>query len=209
MGRGRFIVLEGLEGAGKSTAMATIQRILESRVNLVITREPGGTLVGESIREILKHSTHVVPLEAKAELLLFYAARVQLVHEVILPALDRGDWVLTDRFELSTFAYQGGGRGLDRKFIHQLSDYCLSGFQPDLLLFLDLPPKVGLSRVAIRGEKDRIEREPEAFFERVYQCYREELAHFQYAEVIDATRPLDEVQQTLQHVLETYLNTHG
>lgn len=209
MGRGRFIVLEGLEGAGKSTAMATIQRVLQSRVNLIITREPGGTSVGESIREILKHSNHTAPIEAKSELLLFYAARVQLLNEVIYPALERGDWVLTDRFELSTFAYQGGGRGLDKTFIQQLSDYCLSGFQPDLLIFLDLPPQVGLSRVLKRGEKDRIENESTLFFERVYRAYHEALLRFKHVHKVDATRTLEEVQKTLEQILEDYLNTHG
>ncbi len=207
--RGRFIVLEGLEGAGKSTAIATIQHFLEPRVTLLTTREPGGTSVGESIREILKHASHSAPVEAKSELLLFYAARVQLLHEVILPALARGDWVLADRFELSTFAYQGAGRELDMMFIHQLSDYCLSGFQPDLLLFLDLPPDIGLQRALQRGKIDRIEMESKTFFERVYQGYHEQLKHFKYVKMIDATQSVDEVQQAIQQVLETYLNTYG
>lgn len=209
MKRGRFIVLEGLEGAGKSTAMATAQRFLKSRVNLITTREPGGTSLGESIRQILKHVNHSAPIQAKSELLLFYAARVQLLHEIIFPALEKGDWVLTDRFELSTLAYQGGGRGLDSNFIHQLSDYCLSGFEPDLVLFLDIPPKLGLARALSRGEADRIEMESEAFFERVYHAYHEGLKRIKHTALIDATQPLEKVQSDLEQTLEAYFNTHG
>jgi dTMP kinase len=208
MGRGRFIVLEGLEGAGKSTAMSTIQRVLQSRVNLVTTREPGGTELGESVRKILKNTQHMVSIEPKSELLLFYAARVQLLHEVIQPALAQGTWVLADRFELSTLAYQGAGRGLDMGFIHQLSDYCLSGFQPDLLIFLDLPPEIGLSRILKRGEKDRIELESAVFFERVYAGYHTEIKRFPHVQIVDATCPLEEVQKKLEQILDTYLSAH-
>lgn len=203
--RGRFIVLEGLEGAGKSTAMITIQRFLESKVTLVTTREPGGTDLGESIRQIIKHS-YLEPIDPKSELLLFYAARVQLLKEVIEPALQRGEWVLADRFELSTFAYQGGGRALSMPFIQQLSNFCLSGLQPDLLLFLDLPPEIGLERALKRGEMDRIETESQAFFERVYHSYHTQLKHMKYAKVIDATKTLEEVQLSIQQALQHYLD---
>ncbi len=209
MKRGRFIVLEGLEGAGKSTAMETARRFLESRVSLVTTREPGGTSLGEGVRQILKNTSHSAPIESKSELLLFYAARVQLLHEVILPALERGDWVLADRFELSTFAYQGGGRELDFNFIQTLSDFCLSGFQPDLVVFLDIPPKLGLERAFNRGEADRIEMESHAFFERVYKAYHQGLKQFEQVELIDATQTLEQVQITLERKLEAYLNANG
>ncbi|MDX2345856.1 MAG: dTMP kinase, partial [Legionella sp.] len=113
---GQFIILEGLEGAGKSTALTTIKRFLAPYVpELITTREPGGTHVGETVRELIKHAPDAEPLEAHAELLLFYAARVQLIEQVIKPALARGAWVLADRFELSTWAYQGGGRELNQQ----------------------------------------------------------------------------------------------
>jgi dTMP kinase len=204
--RGHFIVLEGLEGAGKSTAISTIEAFLKPRVSeLIVTREPGGTQSGESIRQILKTHRPNEPLEPYAELLLFYAARVQLLEQVILPALTRGAWVLADRFELSTFAYQGGGRKIDPHFIEQLSTHCLRGLQPNLTLFLDLKPKIGLQRALLRSKMDRIESESVDFFERVYQSYHENLVRYQSVEVIDASKPLDEVQAMIQVALEQYM----
>ncbi len=134
--RGKFIVVEGLEGAGKSTALQTIKRYLERFVpELLLTREPGGTRVGEHVRQLLKERVEGEALEPRCELLLFYAARVQLLEQVIRPALSQGTWILADRFELSTFAYQGGGRKLDKHMIQHLSAFCLQGFKPDLILF--------------------------------------------------------------------------
>lgn len=207
--RGRFIVLEGLEGAGKSTAISTIKRFLTPRISeLIITREPGGTVVGESIRQILKTHIPNEPLDARAELLLFYAARVQLLEQVILPALERGAWVLADRFELSTFAYQGGGRKIELDFIHQLSTSCLQGLQPDLMLFLEINPKIGLQRALLRSKMDRIESESLDFFERVYQSYHEHLPRFKRVEMIDASKPLGEVQYLIREALRKYMATH-
>ncbi len=205
---GHFVVVEGLEGAGKSTALQTIQDFLLSRVpELVITREPGGTQVGEAIRTILKQPLNQ-PLDARAELLLFYAARVQLLEEVILPALARGAWVLADRFELSTYAYQVGGRQLDRDFVNHLSSVCLQGLRPDLTFFLDLSPELGLKRALLRGKKDRIEQEPLSFFQAVFRQYHLEIAQHGSVQRIDATQSLTAVQDDIMHTLSDYLQQH-
>lgn len=206
--RGRFIVLEGLEGAGKSTAISTIKRVLAPLVpELILTRDPGGTPVGEAIRDILKSSSYHQQLNDQTELLLFYAARTQLIQQIILPALNRGAWVLADRFELSTFAYQGGGRQLDINFIRQLSSFCLQSLKPDLTIFLDISPEIGLKRAVARGKIDRIEAESMAFFHRVHQVYHQHLASFSPVHIIDASKPLDDVQHLIKTVLHHYLDS--
>ncbi|MDF1646921.1 MAG: dTMP kinase [Legionellaceae bacterium] len=207
---GQFIVLEGLEGAGKSTALTTIKRFLMPHVpELIVTREPGGTHTGEIIRQIIKQVPDNEALLPRTELLLFYAARHQLVEHVIRPALARGAWVLADRFELSTWAYQGGGRGLDLNMIQHLSDFCVQDLQPDLVLFLDLPPEQGLERILERGSIDRIEQEPIEFFNRIYDAYHEKLEHLDQAILIDASKPLAMVQHMIRATLEQHLVSHG
>lgn len=202
---GRCIVVEGLEGAGKSTAIATIKQFLTENVgDFIATREPGGTVVGESVRSLIKHAPPGEALDARAELLLLYASRVQLIECVIKPALNKGQWVLADRFELSTFAYQGGGRGLDVRMIEQLSSFCLEGFSPDLILFLDVSPTIGLRRVLSRGHSDRIEQEPEAFFTRVRDAYYAKIKTMEHVVVIDANQPEPAVQQAIVNALMDY-----
>ena len=206
---GQFIVLEGLEGAGKSTALTTIKRFLTPYApELITTREPGGTHVGEVVRDLVKNAPETEPLLAQSELLLFYAARVQLIEQVIRPALARGAWVLADRFELSTWAYQGGGRGVDPSMIQHLSDFCIQNLRPDLILFLDLPPEQGLKRVLERGKTDRIEQEPLDFFNRVYTAYHEKLKTLEQAVLIDASKPLAMVQHLIRTTLENHLISH-
>ena len=207
---GRFIVLEGLEGAGKSTALTTIKRFLTTLVpELVTTREPGGTHVGEVVRDLIKNAPDNEPLEARSELLLFYAARIQLIEQVIRPALARGAWVLADRFELSTWAYQGGGRGLDLEMIEHLSNFSVQNLQPDLVLYLDLIPELGLQRVLERGKTDRIEQEAIDFFHRVHDAYHARLQNMEQAVLIDASKPLAMVQYLIRNSLEHYLVSHG
>jgi dTMP kinase len=207
---GQFIVLEGLEGAGKSTALTTIKRFLTPYVpELMTTREPGGTHVGEVIRDLIKQTPDTEPLLPRAELLLFYAARIQLIEQVIRPALARGAWVLADRFELSTWAYQGGGRGLDQNLIQHLSDFSVQDLRPNLILFLDLPPEQGLKRILERGNPDRIEQEPVDFFNRVYTAYHEKLQTLEQAVLIDASKPLAMVQHLIRTTLEDHLLSHG
>jgi dTMP kinase len=207
--KGRFIVVEGLEGAGKSTAISTIKRYLANKVpELIMTREPGGTHAGEVVRDLIKEITPTEPLVPLTELLLFYAARVQLLEQIIYPALQKGSWVLADRFELSTFAYQGGGRKLDESLIQQLSQLCLKGFKPDLIFFLDVKPQQGLQRARMRGTTDRIEQESLAFFTAVYHSYHQHMKAMDNVVMIDASQPLPVVQSEIRARLEQ-LNVVG
>lgn len=208
MTQGRLIVVEGLEGAGKTTAIKTIKRLLsELDITFITTREPGGTQVGEMVRQIVKSTTDNEPLDARAELLLFYAARVQLLERVIKPALARGCWVLADRFELSSFAYQGGGRGLDLMLLKSLSEFCVKPIQPDILVYLDVDPILGLKRAAMRSQLDRMEQESLEFFKAVHAAYHQQLIHMPQALMIDANKPLLAVQHVLKSKLRQVLDT--
>ncbi len=171
--KARFITLEGGEGVGKTTNLAFIEDYIKSKgVSLVRTREPGGTELGEKVREILLHSDHV---EAKTELLLVFAARAQHIHEVIRPALARGQWVLSDRFTDASYAYQGGGRGIDTADIGFMEQWVQADLRPDLTLLLDTPVAVGMARARARGPQDRFESEADNFFERVRVAYLERM----------------------------------
>lgn len=204
--RGHFIVVEGLEGAGKSTAIQTIKHFLAEQVgDFIATREPGGTTVGEAVRHLIKHAHDDESLDARAELLLLYASRVQLVERVIKPALNKGQWVLADRFELSTYAYQGGGRGLPNSAIDQLSALCLEKFSPDLILFLDVKPELGLARAFKRGAADRIEQESLDFFTGVYNAYHAKIKTLPQVVVIDASQSENEVQEAIIRALTHYM----
>lgn len=200
--KGKFIVIEGLEGAGKTTAITMINDYLQARsLSNIQTREPGSTKLGEQIRNVIKNSEDNI--DPYAELLLLYAARVQLLQQIIIPALAAGDWVISDRFELSTWAYQGGGRGIDYAVIEQLSAIFLHGFTPDLIFFLDITPAQGLDRVRIRGlQKDRIEMESNVFFDRVYAAYHAKIKTMSNVINIDARLPIESVQQSIVAALE-------
>jgi dTMP kinase len=170
--RGRLITLEGGEGAGKSTLLRGLEAHLRERgVDLVVTREPGGTVVGESVRNVVLDAGNN-ELCAEAELLLMFASRAQLVRQVIEPALAAGRWVLCDRFTDASYAYQGGGRGQPVERIAELERWAALGLRPDVTLLLDLPVSQGRARAAGRGEADRIEVEGDAFFERIRDAYR-------------------------------------
>ncbi|MDX3774028.1 dTMP kinase [Chromatiaceae bacterium AAb-1] len=202
---GKFIVIEGLEGAGKSTAVATVRHWLQQHHKEVIcTREPGGTPLAEKIRTLVKEvqQEQVAP---QTELLLMYAARVQLITNVIKPALAKGQWVLGDRHDLSSRAYQGGGRQLDEQLINSIRQAVLGDTRPDLTLYLDIDPAIGLERARQRGDLDRIEQEQLAFFIRTRQKYLEIAATEPDIQVIDASRPLAEVQQAITAVLAAKL----
>jgi dTMP kinase len=208
---GMLITIEGGEGAGKSTAMAAIVEVLVKRGREVVqTREPGGTPAGEAIRALLLDPNR--RLEAETELLLMFAARAQLVREVIRPALTRGAVVLSDRFTDASFAYQGGGRGLDMGRIAELERWA-AGLKPDLTFLLDVGVEQGLQRARARGgEPDRIERENDGFFERVRATYlARAAAEPQRFRVIDATQPQDAVAaavcRELQRVLDVEQGT--
>ncbi len=209
MSRGRFLVVEGVEGAGKSTSMACIQAWLRAAdIAVVPTREPGGTPLGEEIRELLLHHRHR-DMAADAELLLMFAARAQHLARVIRPALAAGQWVLSDRFTDATYAYQGGGRGIPESRIRALETWVQGELQPDLVLLLDLDPALGLRRVAGRGAADRFEREELEFFRRVRAAYLARAAADpgRYR-VIDASRTPGEVCRELEQVLAAWVREH-
>lgn len=206
MNKGRFIVVEGLEGAGKSTAIHTVAQYLQTLLaktphQLVQTREPGGTPMAEEIRTLVKASRQET-VAATTELLLMYAARAQLLENVIRPALTRGDWVLADRHDLSSRAYQGGGRQISDALIDPIRQVVLHGLQPDLTLYLDIDPAIGLARARARGELDRIEQEQLAFFQRTRQKYLDIARQDSSIVVIDASESLEQVQQALLQALE-------
>ncbi|MEY3018841.1 MAG: dTMP kinase [Pseudomonadota bacterium] len=204
--KGLFITLEGGEGAGKSTNMAFIQQFFSSRqLPWIGTREPGGTPLAEEIRHVLlEPRTEAVSNDA--ELLLVFAARAQHIEQVILPALAEGTHVLCDRFTDATFAYQGGGRGIDLARIEWLENYVQRDFRPDLTIYLDVPSEVGMARASARGALDRFEQEEHQFFERVRDVYLSRAAqHPHRYRVIDANRPLTDVQQSIAEALEAAL----
>lgn len=208
--RGQFIVVEGLEGAGKTTAMEVLEKVLtRHNISFLATREPGGTPVGEVIRNLVKSPPGVLALDPRTELLLMYASRIQLVEEVIRPALAAGTWVIADRFELSTRAYQGGGRGMDDAFIDAISAFALKGLRPDLLLYLDISPAEGLSRALARSKADRIEQESLEFFERVHKAYQDGIRSCKAAVTVDAAKPLESVRLTIEQILEHHLEHHA
>lgn len=202
--RGRFITLEGGEGVGKSTNLSFVeQHLLRAGIEVVTTREPGGTPLAEDIRTMLL----AVREEAMApltELLLVFAARAQHLDQVIRPALDRGAWVLCDRFTDATYAYQGGGRGLDVDAIAVLESLVQDTLQPDLTLYLDLPLDVAEARIGDR-ERDRFERETRPFFERVREQYLSRAAAAPRIRIIDAGDELPVVQARIGEVLDAFL----
>lgn len=169
---GRLITLEGGEGAGKSTLLASLrERFERDGQDVLYTREPGGTPVGEAIRALVLDPAHR-GIAVETELLLMFAARAQLVREVLRPALEAGRWVLCDRFTDASYAYQGGGRGVEVARIAELERIATQGLKPDLTLLLDLPVAHGRARAGLRGSADRIEAERDEFFERVHATYR-------------------------------------
>jgi len=197
-----FIVIEGLEGAGKSTVIGVITQWLEQRgIDYITVREPGGTPLAEALRGLIKQGWQE-NISAEAELMIMYAARAQLVNEVIRPALRQGQWVVGDRHDLSSQAYQGGGRQLDKDILAQLSAITLNGFKPDLTLYLDIDPRIGLARATARGELDRIEREEIAFFERTRARYLELADEDPSIKTVQAERTPNEVKAQVLALLE-------
>lgn len=200
--RGQFITLEGGEGVGKTTNLDFVRRHLEAHgLEVVVTREPGGTELAEKIRELLLRPSDE-PVSEMTELLLIFAARAQHIARVILPALEQGKWVLCDRFVDATFAYQGGGRGLSMPLIEQLEAIVVNGLKPDLTLLLDLPVAEGMVRARARAALDRFEQEKLEFFELVRATYlNRAAADPARIKVIDAAPVLREVQAQIVHAL--------
>ena len=209
----KYIVIEGLEGAGKTTARDTVVETLTQLGvgEMIFTREPGGTQLAEKLRSLVLDIKSVGDevITDKAEVLMFYAARVQLVETVIKPALARGCWVIGDRHDLSTQAYQGGGRGIDAHMLATLRDTVLGDFRPDLTLYLDVEPEVGLKRARARGELDRIEQESYDFFHRARARYLALAAADPRIKTIDATRSLDEVMGDIRRTVTAWVQEQG
>ena len=206
--RGKFITIEGGEGAGKSTNIAYLaERIAASGIEVVTTREPGGTRIGEELRELLLRPREQ-DVDPMAELLMIFAARAQHLTEVVIPALDSGRWVISDRFTDATYAYQGAGRELGEAPVAALEQLVQGELRPDLTIILDLPVDVGMERANGRAELDRFEQERNSFFERVRQCYLTRAADNPHRYCcVDASRPLDSVREQLDSVIERLVRT--
>lgn len=204
MTQGKFITLEGGEGGGKTTNLEFIGHWLAERpLRWMATREPGGTPLGESIRQLLLESESMT---AMAELLLIFAARAEHVHRVIAPALNEGIWVVCDRFTDASYAYQGGGRGIDQALIATLESWVHPTIQPDLTILFDTSVEIGLSLAKRRGNPDRFESESPAFFSRIRLAYLSMAEkHSERMKVIDASQPLPQVQREIGVLLQSLL----
>ena len=204
--KGKFITVEGTEGVGKTTNIQCIASWLDERgIDYISTREPGGTALGEKIRDLLLDKDNT-GMAASAELLLMFAARAQHLEEKIIPALAAGTWVLCDRFTDATYAYQGFGRGLNCEHIKQLETLVQGDLHPDFTLILDIDPELGMSRVRARGELDRFESEALEFFDRVRAGYRERTNDnpSRYC-LVDASSPLAVVQEHIVEALNAFV----
>jgi len=202
----QFITVEGSEGVGKTTQLAFIREALEAAgKRVLLTREPGGTALGEEIRALLLEQRRE-GMTADAELLLLFAARAEHLHQVIRPALEKGVWVLCDRFTEASYAYQGGGRGIAWERIAVLEDWVQGELRPDLTFLFDLPAEQGLARAGRRGLMDRFESEELAFFQRVRGAYLEQAArHPGRYRLIDASRSVAAVRAEVEAILHAFL----
>ncbi len=205
---GKFISIEGIEGAGKSTQLTFIENYLKQQgINVIVTREPGGTGLGEQIRELLL-SPRDDGMAVDTELLLMFAARAEHVEQVIKPAIQRGDWVISDRFVDATFAYQGGGRGISTERIKQISDWTLRDLQTDVTFLFDLPVELGQQRVISRkGDIDRFEQEKADFFQKIRDCYLQRSQQEpNRIKVIDASKSINDIEIQLSMILDQLIS---
>jgi dTMP kinase len=203
--RGKFITLEGVDGAGKSTHIPFIaSQIEQAGVQVRLTREPGGTPLGEKLRELLLHAS----MHPETETLLMFAARKEHLHQVILPTLESGSWLLSDRFTDASFAYQHGGRGVSAGKVLALENIVQEGLQPDLTLLFDVPVEVSTRRLADARDPDRFERENRRFFENIRNAYLQRAAAYPARfRIINANRPISEIQEELKGVIATLAAT--
>lgn len=206
MTRGLFITIEGGEGVGKSTNIEFIKTLLkEQGIECIVTREPGGTPLAEEIREVLI-ANRDEKVTSETELLLMFAARAQHLHQKILPALENGTWVISDRFTDATYAYQSGGRGVSAEKVALLENFVQGDIRPDLTFLLDAPVEIGMERAKNRGKLDRFEEEKLEFFNRVRNNYRERAkAEPNRFMVVDATQSLEDVQADIEVILSKKL----
>lgn len=200
MSKAKFITFEGVDGAGKSTHLSWFAETLRGQgLDVLLTREPGGTPLGERLREILLNE----PMHAETEALLMFAARREHIEQVIRPALAQGTWVISDRFSDASFAYQGGGRGLDTGKLEQLEQWTHGGFQPDLTLLFDIPVEIARQRLSNNQSLDRFEQEQAEFFEKVRKAYLDRYAKSpQRFALIDAAQSLDQVKASLEKIIQ-------
>lgn len=201
---GKFITFEGIDGAGKSSHLEWLAQFLRGKgLAIVVTREPGGTVLGERLRELLLDQRQT--MHAETETLLMFAARREHLDKVIFPALARGDWVVSDRYMDASFAYQGAGRGVSLQKLVLLEDWVQGGVAPDLTLYFDLPAEMGKARVQSIKTYDRFERESDEFFDRVRQGYLQRARQFsQRIRVIDASFPIEQVRQNLMELIDIF-----
>jgi len=202
---GKFITIEGTEGAGKSTNLSSIEKVLNDfDISYIVTREPGGTAVGEELRSVLLKNESI-NISGQTELLLMFASRMQHINDVIKPALKLNKWVICDRFTDASYAYQGYGRRLNLSFISSLENLVHPDVQPDLTLILDIPVNIAMGRVHNRGNLDRFEQEDVAFFNRVRAGYKEIAKNnIDRCREIDASKDLAEVQAVVQHIIRDF-----
>jgi len=205
--KNKFIVIEGLEGAGKSNASQCIQNTLkENKINnILLVRQPGSTLIAEEIRKIIKKDFHCENFEKETELLLMYAARIQLVKKIIKPALKKGKWVISDRHDLSSLAYQGGGLGIKKKIINKLKNLFFKKFTPDLTIYLDVCPEIGLKRALKRNQFDRIENRSLNFFKKTRKSYLKNIKRDKKIVKIDANVDIGIVTQNIKSQILKWL----
>lgn len=205
MSRGKFVTLEGIDGAGKSTQLAWIVDFLQGNgVNVVVTREPGGTPLGEKLRTLLLDSSLTIHPETEA--LLMFAARREHLDKVIFPALARGDWVISDRFTDASFAYQGGGRQVEISKLEDLEQWTQGVLQPDLTLYFDVPVELGQQRIANIKSADRFEKEQTEFFQCVRAAYFARVERYpERMRLVDASQSLQKVQEAVRHIMEKVL----
>lgn len=205
MKQGKFITLEGIDGAGKSTQLAWLVELLQQAgLQPLVTREPGGTTLGERLRELLLDKS--MAMHAETEALLMFAARREHLDKVILPALHQGQWVISDRFTDASFAYQGGGRGLDTGKLEILERWVQGALQPDLTLYFDVPVEVGQQRISQIKDADRFELEQVGFFQRVRNAYLDRARQFPgRIQIIDSSRPLAEVKTAVEQIIQQLL----
>ena len=203
MSRGKFITIDGLEGAGKSTQIDFIKKYLSARNrDVFLTREPGGTDLGERLRALLLDKK-IDAMNPDTELLLMFAARNEHVKKVIVPKLEQGVWVISDRFTDASYAYQGGGRGIPLERIGELEQWTLQDFVPDMTFLLDLDVELGLSRVEQRGEKDRFEEEHKDFFNKVREIFSNRASKYpERIKLIDASKNIDETSSQIKKILD-------
>ncbi len=201
--KGRFITFEGIDGAGKSTHISFVSRLLsQAGIDNILTREPGGTPLGEKLREILLHQKMYPSTEA----LLMFAARQEHLEQVIYPALERGTWVISDRFSDASFAYQGYGKGLSLHKLEKLESWVQDNFQPDLTLLFDLQPEIAERRRKKTHAMDKFEQEKEDFFKRVQVGYlMRAKSYSQRFQIIDSSKPIEEIQEQIASIIRNLM----